>query len=115
MDWEAEWIWHPPTGNPDNFYMHARREFELADVPKDPRLLITASSLYKLYVNGRYVGRGPNPADPSRYYYDTYPIGKHLQRGRNVVAALCYNYGPEAHGILGQNWGPGGLLLELRS
>ncbi len=115
MDWNAAWIWHPPKEDMDNFYMHARRAFELEKVPPDARLHITASSLYQLYVNAELVGRGPNPGDPSRYYYDTYDVTRHLRAGRNVIAALCYNYGSETRGILGQNWGRGGLLAELRA
>ena len=115
MDWHASWIWHPPTGDADNFYLHARKRFLLDRAPADARLFITASSLYKLYVNGAYVGRGPNPADPSSYYYDEHDVSALLRPGPNVVAVLAYNYGPKAHGILGQNWGRGGLLVELRA
>jgi alpha-L-rhamnosidase len=115
MDWNAAWIWHPETANPDNFYMHARKVVALPRAPKEAALFVTASSLYKLYVNGHYVGRGPNPTDPSRYYYDVYDVTPHLRRGKNVLAALCYCYGPVNHGVLGQNWGRGGFILELRA
>ncbi len=115
MEWKAAWIWHPATENPDNFYMHARKVVSLPRKPKAGTVLVTASSLYKLYVNGQYVGRGPNPTDPSRYYYDIHDVSALLKRGRNVIAALCYCYGPVNHGVLGQNWGRGGFLLELRA
>lgn len=115
MDWTASWIWHPPKADMDNLYVYARRTFDLADVPPGARAFVTAGSLYKLYVNGRYVGRGPNPSDPSRYYYDVHPLAKFLRPGKNVVAAVCYNYGAETKGILGQNWGRGGFLLEIRA
>ncbi len=115
MDWQAEWIWHPTRDEMDNFYLHARKPLVLGEVPDEAKVFVTASSLYKLYINGQPVGRGPNPADPSRYYFDTYEVSEHLQAGENVVAALCYNYGPESRGILRQNWGRGGFLLELRA
>ena len=115
MDWNASWIWHPPTAEPDNFTMYARKELSLPRAPKGATVLVTASSMYKLYINGQYIGRGPNPTDPSRYYYDVHDVTEHLRRGRNVIAALCYCYGPKTRGILGQNWGRGGLLLELRA
>ncbi|NQT53507.1 hypothetical protein HQ576_15720, partial [bacterium] len=72
MDWNAEWIWHPPAGKMDNFYLHARKGFELDAPCPNARVFVTTGSLYKLYVNGQFVGRGPNPSDPSRYYYDAY-------------------------------------------
>ena len=115
MDWNANWIWHPETGNPDNFYLYARREFRLDEVPDETTVLVTASALYKLYVNGEYVGRGPNPSDPSRYYYDVYDLTGRLQDGVNVVAAIAYCYGPINQGVLNQNWGRGGFLLEMRA
>jgi alpha-L-rhamnosidase len=111
----ASWIWHPAREKMDNFYLYARRSFSLEGAPSLARILVTASSLYKLYVNGEYVGRGPNPSDPSRYYYDVHDVTGLLRAGENVIAAVCYNYGAEANGILGQNWGRGGLLLELQS
>lgn len=115
MDWQASWIWHPETDNPDNFYLFARREFDLDRAPPEATIRITAGSLYKLYVNGVYIGRGPNPSDPSRYYYDVHPVSGYLTSGRNTIGVVAYTYGPEAHGVLGQNWGRGGLLMELRA
>lgn len=114
MEWNAAWIWHPPTDDPDNFYLYARRELSLDRVPQRAPLHVTAGALYALYVNGRFVGRGPNPADPSRYYYDTYDAAEYLREGQNCVAAVAYCYGPEPHGVLNQNWGRGGFLLEMR-
>ncbi len=115
MNWQAEWIWHPPQAQMENFYLHARREFDLAAPPRDVRLFVTASNLYQLFVNGTLIGRGPNPADPSRYYYDGYDVTEHLRQGANIVAVLAYNYAPEPKNILRQNWGRGGLLLQVRA
>jgi alpha-L-rhamnosidase len=114
MDFQAQWIWHPPLANMNNLYVHARREFALDSVPPQAVVLVTAGSLYRLMINGKMIGRGPNPSDPSRYYYDVHDVAEHLQAGQNIIAAACYNYGPESRGIIGQNWGRGGLLLELR-
>jgi hypothetical protein len=115
MDWTAAWIWHPRTNNMDNFYLYARKRLRLPAAMPKACVFVTAGSLYKLFVNGQYVGRGPNPSDPSRYYYDVYEVGALLRAGDNCLAALCYNYGPQSHGILGQNWGRGGFLCELRA
>ena len=115
MDWQASWIWHPARAGMDNFYLYARKPLILRQPPHDAQLFITASSLYKLYINGAYVGRGPNPTDPCRYYYDARDVTAHLRAGENVLAVIAYNYGPETRGILGQNWGRGGLLVELRA
>jgi alpha-L-rhamnosidase len=115
MTWHASWIWLPPQPNMDNLYVYARREVELRTIPSEVKIRISASQLYRLYVNGTYVGRGPNPADPSYYYFDTYEIAKLLRPGRNVLAAVAYCYSVEAKGIVRQNWGRGGLLLEAEA
>jgi hypothetical protein len=113
VEWTASWIWHPAPTPPDNFYLHARRTFHLAAPAPQAVLRVTAGSLYQLFINGVAVARGPNPSDPSRYYYDEWPVGERLVAGDNQLAVLAYHYGPQTRGILGQNWGPGGLLLEL--
>ena len=37
-----------------------------------------------------------------------------LKPGKNAVAAIGYNYGPQPHGGIKQNFAPGGFLLEMR-
>ncbi len=115
MDWTASWIWHPPTPRTDNFYLFARREFTLERVPAAVAVNITASSLYRLFVNGRIVGRGPNPTDPSRYYYDVHDIAPFLRPGKNAIAVIAYSYSDAPQGIIGQNWGRGGLLVQVHA
>jgi hypothetical protein len=114
MDWTASWIWHPRTARSDNFYCDARRELTLTAAPQRALARVTASSLYRLYVNGRYVGRGPNPTDPSRYYFDVHDLTPFLKVGANCIALRCYNYFETSPGGIGQNGGRGGLLFELR-
>jgi len=110
--WAAEWIWHPQAA-PENAYVYFRRSFSLEGAPlREARLFVSASARYQLFVNGRYVGRGPNPTDPGRYYYDVYEAADLLREGANVIAALGYAFRPEPGAILRQNWGRGGFLLE---
>lgn len=112
-DWNASWIWHPGGAGRNNFYVYARRVFELTEIPQQATAYMTAGALYKLYVNGQYAGRGPNPSDPSRYYYDVRDLTGKLRAGTNVIALVGYMYDEESPAILKQNWGPGGLLFEL--
>ena len=89
--------------------MYARKEIELASV-SGAKVFVTCSTEYKLYVNGRYVGRGPNPCHPRFQYYDEYDFGRFLRPGKNVIAALCYNYGVGTHC---RPEAPGAFLLQL--
>ncbi len=112
MTWHASWIWLPPQPNMDNLYVYARKEFDLGSVPPAVRVRVSGSQLYKLWVNGTYVGRGPNPADPSYYYFDSHEVAHLLRPGRNAIALIGYCYSVEAKGVIRQNHGRGGLLLE---
>lgn len=109
MDWQAKWIWAESLLNTPNCYVYARREFEVESAPSAD-VCVTCSSDYRLYANGRYIGRGPNICDPSSQCYDTYDLSHVLRPGKNVLAAICYNYGVE---IASRPQSPGGFLLQL--
>ncbi|MHB9038031.1 MAG: family 78 glycoside hydrolase catalytic domain [Armatimonadota bacterium] len=102
MDWQAEWIWAKSHSRTSNFYMYARKEFSVESVTS-ASIHVTCSSEYKLYVNGRYVGRGPGPCHPALQYYDSYDLKRYIRRGGNVIGVLCYN-----HGVA-----PGGLFVQV--
>ena len=113
MTWSASWIWLPAQQRMDNLYVLARTQFDCPVVPASAPARVSGSQLYKLYVNGRYVGRGPNPADPSYYYYDVHDLAPYLVPGRNVISLIGFCYSETLQGIIGQNWGIGGLLFEM--
>ena len=54
MNWHANWIWIPTAANPNNLYIHARREFALPSATK-ARVYVSAGQLYRLFVNGQPV------------------------------------------------------------
>ncbi len=90
----AQWIWIKPQGyDLVNSFMQARRTFTLARVPKRARLTMTADSRYRLFVNGRYVCRGPARGFQGHWPYDEVEIAPFLVKGRNVIAALVLSYG----------------------
>lgn len=64
----------------------ARRVFQTPSVPEQCHLQITCSGHYRLYVNGRFVERGPVRANPHRKYYDTVDLAAFLTPGENVLA-----------------------------
>ncbi|MCI0625642.1 MAG: glycoside hydrolase family 78 protein [Acidobacteria bacterium] len=91
--WKGKWIWISGEAHPINFFLMARRSFELQAMPRAGRLLITAGDRYMLYVNGQYLGRGPARSDARWTSYDTYELGPELRVGRNTIAVLAYHYG----------------------
>jgi hypothetical protein len=109
MNWQAKWIWAQSLSETRNCYVYARREFDISAAPSADAC-VTCSSEYKLYVNGRYIGRGPSPCDSNSQYYDTHDLSHILRPGKNVIAAICYNYGVQANSCPAA---PGGFLLQL--
>jgi len=112
ITWKANWIWHPETWHMDNFYMYARKIVNLPGRVDSARVFCTCYNEYKLYINGKFVGRGPAPSDPNWQYYDEYDIKSHLRAGENVFAAVCYNYGRGTKCLANRQDGPGGFFFQ---
>jgi len=94
-DWRARWVWvgGGSDGSRKNLYADFRRTFHLEELPGKAEIFISADSRYVLWVNGKYVGRGPARCDPSWQQFDSYDILPFLGRGENVIAALVHYYG----------------------
>ena len=89
----GKWIWTSEQGAHRNCYVHARKLFSLPSNPASAVIRATAESKYKLYVNGRYAGKGPARPGLNCTYYDTHDISGLLSRGDNVVAFLVHSFG----------------------
>jgi hypothetical protein len=78
---------------------HFRKTIELSSVPSAFAVHVTADNRYQLFVNGRRVAAGPARGDLNHWRYETLDLAPHLQAGRNVLAAVVWNfaqYAPEA-------------------
>ena len=92
---QAKWI-RPGTvsNNLDfNSYADFRLDFSLAGLKGAARFAITADQNYMLYVNGRYVGRGPARGFQDSWPYDEYDLRGHLRRGHNWISVRVHNGG----------------------
>ena len=119
--WMAKWIWIDGTrgkghgasenGLPRNFYLCARKTF---DVPKDLQtatLRITADARYVLFVNGQRIGNGPIRGWQHSWFYDTYDLTPYLHPGeRNAIGVLVIQPGETNFQY---PLGRGGLLAQL--
>jgi alpha-L-rhamnosidase len=101
--WTADWIW--PSGHDAGANQIAmfRRVIDLPTAGTF-RLLITACSQYRLWVDGQLIDDGPAPSAAHLMLYDEHELS--LDAGRHVVAALV-RVGP-----IGRNL-RGALLAEL--
>lgn len=61
--------------------------------PGRAELLITADSRYKLWVNGRFVARGPARSWPDAMQVDRLDVAGFLQPGPNLIAVQVYSPG----------------------
>ena len=97
--WDAVWI-VPAGTNPFGFGIyHFRRAIDLAARPDRFVVHVTADNRYQLWVNGERVVWGPARGDLNHWRYETVDLAPHLKAGRNVLAAVVWNYGelaPEA-------------------
>ncbi|MDD2797798.1 MAG: alpha-L-rhamnosidase N-terminal domain-containing protein [Bacteroidales bacterium] len=91
--WSAQWITHPTASTLDFGAFLFRRSFDLTSVPKKFTIYISADNKYRLYVNGQYVGFGPETGDINHYRYETRDIAPFLNAGKNTIAAEVINFG----------------------
>jgi hypothetical protein len=89
----ANWI-APPGVPGDSFTVfHARRTFDLLSAPAHFIVHVSADNRYRLYVNGVQVSSGPQRSDVTHWRYETVDLAPQLHAGRNVIAALIWNWG----------------------
>lgn len=83
-------IWTGPadSGQQKGICVAFRKSFELAGTDKGVTLNIFADTRYMLWVNGRYVQRGPARFEPKAPEYDSIDITSNLHDGVNVIAVL---------------------------
>ena len=106
--WQSPWIWMDEPSKSD--VMLARRSFELADAPEKAMLRISASSKYQLYVNSKYVCRGPARCAPHHQSYDILDISQLLEEGENLIAVRVHHQdGKKSY----QYEGRAGMLAQL--
>jgi len=90
---EAKWI-APPGMHPDSFgVFHARRIVDLGAKPSRFVVHVSADNRYRLYVNGTQVSSGPQRSDAMHWRYETVDLAPALHAGRNVIAAVVWNWG----------------------
>jgi alpha-L-rhamnosidase len=91
--WRANWINHPTASPTDYGVFHFRKTFKLDTIPVSFIIHISGDNRYRLFVNGQPVCSGPARGDRLHWRYETVDIAPYLTPGKNVLAALVYNYG----------------------
>ncbi len=97
--WDANWICVPGEPAHDYGVYQFRKAFTLSAKPASFIVHVSADNRYKLYVNSQLVSLGPARGDIFHWNFETVDIAAYLQNGKNVIAAVVWNYGdmrPEA-------------------
>jgi hypothetical protein len=91
----APWIFPPGAGGNEFGVFHFRRVFELTTRPATFVVHVSADNRYRLFVNGEQVSSGPQRSDLMHWRYETVDLAPQLRTGRNVLAALVWNWGTQ--------------------
>ena len=95
---QSSFIWSPPTPAGEQADVAFRKNFTLGGPPNTVTLHIFADSRYLLWVNGRYLLRGPCRFNPKRPEYDSVDLQPFVQTGTNVLVALVHDYAGAING-----------------
>jgi hypothetical protein len=106
----ARWI--APAGAPPFDYgvYHFRKAFELPERPATFVVHVTADNRYQLFANGERVAWGPARGDLHHWRYESVDLAPYLRAGRNVLAAVVWNFG--VHAPQAQQTHATGFLLQ---
>ena len=91
----ALWIFPPGAAGSEPGVYHFRRVFALEAKPSRFAVHLSADNRYRLFVNGEQVSSGPQRSDLMHWRYETVDLAPHLRAGRNVLAAIVWNWGDE--------------------
>ena len=95
LKWTAHWIMHPTVQPQDHAMILFRKSFDLPAKPDKFVVHVSADNHYRLFVNGKYITRGPARGDISHWFFETLDLAEYLQAGKNVIAAEVVNWGPK--------------------
>jgi alpha-L-rhamnosidase len=91
--WRAQWITHPSESLVDYGVFHFRKSFNIKELPHEFFIHVSADNRYRLFVNGKATCFGPARADLEHWSYESVDIAPFLKQGRNVIAAVVWNFG----------------------
>jgi hypothetical protein len=94
--WTACWIAHPEGPQREFGVFHFRKTFTLPAAPQHFVVHVSGDNRYELYANGGRVLAGPQRGDLFHWRFETLDIAPHLKAGKNVLAAVVWNFAEQA-------------------
>jgi hypothetical protein len=90
--WSARWITVPDAQPFSYGIYHFRKTFDLPASPSTFVVHVSGDNRYQLFVNGHRVVWGPARGDLNHWRFETVDLAPHLKAGRNVLAAVVWNF-----------------------
>ena len=81
-------IWASPGAKLKSAFVAFRKNFSIAGAPVQAKLSIFADVRYMLWIDGKYVLRGPARFNPKGPEYDREDVTSYLQSGDNEIVVL---------------------------
>ncbi|HTS70020.1 MAG TPA: alpha-L-rhamnosidase N-terminal domain-containing protein [Terriglobia bacterium] len=108
--WKAAWIRCPGTPAREFGVFHLRKTLTLTTAPQRFVVHVSGDNRYELFVNGRRVATGPARGDLNHWRFETLDLAPLLRAGKNVLAAVVWNYAELAP--MAQMMNESGFLLQ---
>jgi alpha-L-rhamnosidase len=108
---KARPVWVAGREKEMNLNLGFRAVFQ-AENGRNIRLKLTASTIYRVYLNGEFVGSGPARAAHDYYRIDDYDISRLTREGENVLAVEVAGYNVNTYYTIDQ---PSFLLAEVEA
>ncbi|HYK87970.1 MAG TPA: alpha-L-rhamnosidase C-terminal domain-containing protein [Acidobacteriota bacterium] len=90
--WSAQWITSPGAQLREFGVFRFRKTFDLPAQPTAFRIHVSGDNRYELFVNGTRVSAGPARGDLNHWRFDTIDIAPNLKKGKNILAAVVWNF-----------------------
>jgi alpha-L-rhamnosidase len=91
--WSAHWITSTNSPQRDQVVLRFRKFIDLGEKPEHFVVQVSADNQFIFYVNGEWAGAGPAKGDLGHWRYETYDIAPLLKPGKNILAAVVWNFG----------------------
>ena len=95
-EWTAKWIAVPKAPKTEYGVYHFRKTFDLPARPERFLVHTSGDNRYQLFVNGQRAAWGPARGDLFHWRYETVDIAGFLHPGKNLLAAVVWNFGQHA-------------------
>lgn len=102
-------VWAEAREKEMNLNLGFRASFT-AEQGQDAQVKVAASTLYRMYLNGHFVGSGPARAAHGYYRIDEFSVSDFIREGENILAIEVAGYNVNSFYTLDQ---PSFLLAEM--